>query len=173
MIPMRSIFSPLPLLLLLLTSVSAGCITSNKVVVGSVPPGGAPAPEDYEVLGETYGSATTAKFLGLSGSAWDCGFLASEGTEPLVRPHWIGIGPVDAVVDYILGSDHLIEVARREAMFQALAAFPEADTVLFPRYEIESLELIFVPGLASLVDVNVSGLAIRWKRGALPPESKK
>lgn len=125
------------------------------------------------MLGAAYGSAWTAKFLGLSGAAFDCGFLASEGSEPLVRPHWIGIGPVDAVVDYVFGSDHLIEVARREAMFQALQSFPEADTVLFPRYNIESLELLLVPGLASSVEVAVTGLAVRWKRAAMPEERKQ
>ncbi len=165
---MRAIRLAVSIIASLLTSSLAGCFTTNKIVVGSVPPGGVPAPGDYEVLGQSSGAAWSGQFLLLSGGACDGGFLVADGGEPLVRPHWIGNGLVDAVIDYVFGSEHLIETARREALFQALEAFPEADTLLFPRYEVESSELLLVPGLASGVDVRVTGMAVRWKRPAAP-----
>ena len=142
------------------------CSVSYRVVSGAIPPGGVPPLDSYEVLGDSSGQGTGLKFLFLSGGQFDAGHLATDGTEPLVRPHWLGVGPVDAVVDYVFGAEHLIETARRGALFDALSEFPEADALLFPRYEIEVCELWFIPGVASEVTVTVTGTAVSWKRPA-------
>lgn len=121
---------------------------------------------DYEVLGPVFGEGEAQQFALLPTPAADSGRLLAEGDQELLPPHTFGIRWLDQGLDFVFGSDHLIEPARRAAVFHALESQPDADAVLFPRYEIKQSELILVPGLASAVTVTFWGTAVRWKAPA-------